>query len=122
MASIHIQDENMYSATFIFTTKELDAEFHALDALTASAAKDSTGYLGEEAWEDAKTGRIANVYYWESEEGLRELIAHPKHIEAKQRYSQWLGGYQVIISQVIKTYGDRQLEHRLNPSESLAHR
>jgi heme-degrading monooxygenase HmoA len=108
----------MYSATFIFTTKELDDEFHALDALIASAAKESTGYLGEEAWEDAKTGRIANIYYWESEDGLRELIAHPKHIEAKQRYSQWLGGYQVIISQVIKTYGDDQLGHLLSKSSS----
>jgi len=104
----------MYSATFIFTTKELDAEFHALDELIASAAKSTTGYIGEEAWEDSKTDRIANVYYWESEIGLRELINHPKHLEAKQRYSQWLGGYQVIISEVIKTYGDNHLAHLLN--------
>ncbi len=108
----------MYSATFIFTIKELNAEFHALDALIASATKDTTGYMGEEAWEDPKTGRIANVYYWESEIGLRELISHPKHQEAKQRYSQWLGGYQVIISQVIKTYGDDTLGHLLSQSRS----
>jgi heme-degrading monooxygenase HmoA len=103
----------MYSATFIFTAKQYDDEFHALDALIAAAAKETTDYIGEEVWEDPKTGRIANVYYWESEAGLKELIAHPKHIEAKSRYTQWLGGYQVIISQVIKTYGDGPMEHVL---------
>ncbi|WP_232522635.1 antibiotic biosynthesis monooxygenase [Chitinibacter sp. GC72] len=114
MAFIHIRGEVlMYSATFIFTAKEYDDEFHALDALIATAAKESTGYIGEEAWEDPKTGRIANVYYWKSEAGLKELIAHPKHIEAKKRYTEWLGGYQVIIAQVLKTYGDGQVRHVL---------
>jgi len=79
--------------------------------MIAAAAKETTGYLGEEAWEDPKTGRIANVYYWNSEEGLQELIRHPKHIEAKRRYSEWLAGYQVVISQVLRTYGDNKIEH-----------
>ncbi|WP_028448313.1 antibiotic biosynthesis monooxygenase family protein [Chitinibacter tainanensis] len=99
----------MYSATFIFTPKQYDAEFEALDAQIAAAAKASQGYLGEESWEDPKTGRIANVYYWASEAGLRELMAHPQHLAAKQRYQTWLGGYQVIIAQVLRTYGDGAL-------------
>lgn len=101
----------MYSATFIFGTKQFDDEFHRLDGLIAKAAKESAGYLGEDAWEDPKTGRIANVYYWESELGLQQLIAHPNHIEAKRRYSEWLDGYQVIISKVIRTYGDNTMSH-----------
>lgn len=101
----------MYSATFIFDTKQFDSEFHRLDALIASAAKETEGYLGEEAWEDPKTGRIANVYYWSSELGLKQLIAHPMHQEAKRRYSEWLSGYQVIISQVMRTYGDNTMNH-----------
>ena len=101
----------MYSATFIFDTRQFDDEFHRLDALIAAAARESDGYLGEEAWEDVKTGRISNVYYWRSEQGLRQLMAHPSHIEAKRRYSEWLSGYQVIISQVIRTYGDNTMEH-----------
>ena len=101
----------MYSATFIFDTRQFDDEFHRLDALIAAAARESDGYLGEEAWEDVKTGRISNVYYWRSEQGLRQLMAHPSHIEAKRRYSEWLSGYQVIISQVIRTYGDNNMEH-----------
>ncbi len=63
----------MFSANFIFDTKQFDDDFHRLDA----------------------------------------LIAHPKHIEAKQRYSEWLSGYQVVISQVMRTYGDKTLQHPL---------
>lgn len=33
---------------------------------------------------------------------LDALIALPKHIEAKQRYSARLRGYQVVVSQVIE--------------------
>lgn len=101
----------MYSATFIFDTKQFDAEFHRLDALIASAARATDGYLGEEAWEDPRTGRICNVYYWQSELGLKQLIEHPSHQEAKRRYSEWLSGYQVIISQVLRTYGDKTIDH-----------
>jgi heme-degrading monooxygenase HmoA len=101
----------MYSATFIFDTKQFDSEFHRLDALIAAAAKETEGYIGEEAWEDPKTGRIANVYYWSSERGLKQLIEHPNHLEAKRRYSEWLHGYQVVISQVIRAYGDKTMKH-----------
>lgn len=101
----------MYSATFIFDTKQFDSDFHRLDSLIAAAAKETEGYMGEEAWEDPKTGRICNVYYWEGEAGLKQLIAHPSHLEAKRRYAEWLAGYQVIISQVVRTYGDKGIGH-----------
>ncbi|GAA5785156.1 antibiotic biosynthesis monooxygenase family protein [Chitiniphilus shinanonensis] len=101
----------MYSATFIFDTRQFDDDFHRLDAQIAEAARQTAGYLGEEAWEDPKTGRVCNVYYWSDEAGLRALIAHPLHQEAKRRYSEWLSGYQVIISQVLRTYGDGAFGH-----------
>lgn len=107
----------MYSATFIFDTRQFDDEFHRLDALIAAAAKETSGYLGEEAWEDPKSGRVANVYYWESEAGLKELIDHPSHRQAKSRYSEWIGGYQVVISEVIRSYGDRKIAH---PSSAVS--
>ncbi|HEY5800727.1 MAG TPA: antibiotic biosynthesis monooxygenase [Burkholderiaceae bacterium] len=107
----------MYSATFIFDTRQFDAEFHALDARIAKAARETTGYLGEEAWENTATGRISNVYYWESEAGLHELMRHPDHLEAKRRYSEWLSGYQVIIAQVLRSYGDKTLGHVLETAQ-----
>lgn len=99
----------MYSSTFIFAKKQYDEEFHRLDNAIAAAAKDTPGYLGEEAWENPSTGLVSNVYYWESLEALQALVQHPRHLEAKAAQSNWLDGYQVIISQVIKTYGDANL-------------
>ncbi|WP_374356801.1 antibiotic biosynthesis monooxygenase [Chitinimonas sp.] len=101
----------MYSATFIFQAGEFDEQFHQLDQEIATAAKRSVGYLGEESWEDPKTGRIANVYYWESEAGLHELMRDPQHATAKRRQGEWLDGYQVVISQVLRSYGDGKLPH-----------
>lgn len=96
----------MYCATFIFAKKQFDAEFHRLDAAIAAAAQSIPGYLGEESWENPATGRVSNVYYWESLQALQTLMQHPTHLEAKSQQSRWLDGYQVIISQVLRTYGD----------------
>ena len=101
----------MYSATFIFDKKQFDDEFHQIDHAIAEIAKQTVGYLGEEAWENPDTGRISNVYYWETMKGIQELMNHPKHIEAKAAQSRWLNGYQVVISQVIRAYGDGAFPH-----------
>lgn len=107
----------MYSSTFIFATKHFDDDFHRLDEAIAAVAKTIPGYIGEETWENTITGLTSNVYYWESLESLQALIQHPKHLEAKAAQSKWLNGYQVIVSEVLKTYGDAKLSH---PVASLA--
>jgi heme-degrading monooxygenase HmoA len=96
----------MCSTTFIFAKAQFDNEFHRLDEVIASAARATPGYLGEEAWENPSNGLISNVYYWASLEALQELVKHPTHLEAKSKQGNWLAGYQVVISQVIRTYGD----------------
>lgn len=101
----------MYSATFIFIKKQFDEEFHKLDQAIAEAAKNSSGYLGEESWENPEAGLVSTVYYWETMEGLHELMNHPKHLEAKAAQSNWLNGYQVVISQVVRAYGDGAFPH-----------
>jgi heme-degrading monooxygenase HmoA len=103
----------MYSATFIFAKKQFDAEFHRLDQIIASTAKAMPGYLGEESWENTETGLVSNVYYWESLEALQMLVRHPSHLEAKAGQGNWLDGYQVVISQVLRTYGDSKLARQL---------
>ncbi len=100
----------MYSSTFIFAKADWDEEFHRLDAEIAQAAKATPGYLGEESWENTATGLISNVYYWESLDALQALMRHPTHLQAKSRQAQWLAGYQVVISQVLRTYGDSKLK------------
>ena len=103
----------MYSSTFIFAKKQFDDTFHRLDQEIASMAKALPGYLGEETWENADTGLISNVYYWESLDALQALVQHPRHLEAKAAQDHWLDGYQVIISQVLRTYGDAKLASKL---------
>lgn len=110
----HTQLTRMYTSTFTFAKGQYDDEFHALDNVIAQVAKSIPGYLGEEAWENHETGLISNVYYWESMEALQALMKHPSHIQAKQRQSRWLNGYQVVVAQVIGTYGDGGIAHPLS--------
>jgi len=108
----------MYSATFIFDKKQYDQRFYALDAAIAEIARQAAGYLGEESWENNETGRICNVYYWQSLEALQALMQHPKHLEAKAAQASWLNGYQVLIAEVIRSYGDGKIDH---PAASFSH-
>jgi len=103
----------MYSATFVFAQRAVDDEFLELDARIAEAARAIPGYLGEESWENRATGLVNNVYYWDSLEALQQLMSHPAHLQAKSRQAQWLDGYQVVVSQVLRAYGDGKLSDRL---------
>lgn len=103
----------MYSSTFIFAAGQFDEAFHRLDQEIAAAARSIPGYLGEEAWENTQTGLVSNVYYWESLDALQQLVKHPLHLQAKAAQDNWLAGYQVIISQVLRTYGDSKIGHLL---------
>jgi heme-degrading monooxygenase HmoA len=108
----------VFSSTFIFAKKQYDDEFHALDAVIADVAKNTPGYLGEENWENNSTGQVSNVYYWDSLEALQQLMKHPSHLEAKQKQANWLNGYRVEISEVIRTYGDSLLPNVLSNAQS----
>jgi heme-degrading monooxygenase HmoA len=99
----------MFSSTFIFRAGQYDEAFHELDRRIAEVARSIPGYVSEETWENASEGLIQNVYYWESEEALLQLITHPVHVEAKAKQSRWLDGYRVIIARVIREYGDGRL-------------
>lgn len=103
----------IYTSTFTFAKREFDDEFHRLDSAIAQVAKSIPGYLGEEAWENPATELISNVYYWDSMDALRALIDHPVHQEAKRQQARWLNGYQVVIAQVMHTYGDGGIPHPL---------
>ncbi|WP_051377810.1 antibiotic biosynthesis monooxygenase family protein [Derxia gummosa] len=112
----------MFTSTFTFLPGDYDAEFHALDAVIAEAARGIDGYLGEESWENPATGLVSNVYYWRTREALDALMTHPAHIEAKRRQASWLKGYQVVIAEVVGSYGDGRIAHPLAVIGSLAGR
>ncbi|MEM5344060.1 antibiotic biosynthesis monooxygenase family protein [Paraburkholderia azotifigens] len=99
----------MYSSAFIFKAGLYDEEFHRLDQSIADIARAIPGYLRKESWENADSGLIQNIYYWESEEALLQLISHPAHLEAKSKQTRWLDGYRVVIAKVVRQYGDDRL-------------
>jgi heme-degrading monooxygenase HmoA len=99
----------MYTSTFIFARKRFDDEFHALDQAIAAAAKAIPGYLGEESWENTKSGLVSNVYYWDSLDALNALMTNPTHLKAKASHENWLDGYRVVIAEVRREYGVKGL-------------
>ena len=103
----------MYASTFIFATRQFDDAFHRLDQAIAEAARALPGYLGEESWENSASGLVSNVYYWRSLEALQALMTHPSHLQAKAAQANWLDGYRVVISEVVRSYGDGRIDHLL---------
>lgn len=101
----------MYSATFIFDIKQFDEDFYELEQEIANLAKQTVGYLGEDTWENADTGRIGTIYYWESMDGLQQLMKDQKHMADKISQFGWLNGYHIVVSRVLHTYGDGVISH-----------
>jgi heme-degrading monooxygenase HmoA len=101
----------MISAAFIWEPGLYNDEFNALNALIEEAAVSVPGYIGVESWTSEDGKRNNATYYWASLESLKLLSVHPKHIEAKRRYAEWYNGYHVVISEVIKSYGDSAFKH-----------
>ena len=101
----------MYSAAFIFEPGEYDDEFHRLNGLIDEAASNTEGYLGAESWRSADGKKINATYYWDSLDALKTFSRHPKHLEAKKQYSRWYDGYHIVVSEVVKSYGDGAFGH-----------
>ena len=110
----------MYSSTFIFASKPLDAEFHRPDQAIAAAAKATPGYLGEESWENAASGPMSNVYDRDSLASLQALMQHPIHLQAKADRSNWLDGHRVEISKRLRRHGDGGVAHPAEPAVAVA--
>ena len=111
----------MYIAAFNFEPGAYDARFHELNALIDAAARATPGFIGAESWR-SPDGRRANAsYYWTTLEALREFSSHPKHVEAKREYQKWYRGYQIVISQVVRSYGDGSYTH-FTTNERAGHR
>ncbi len=101
----------MYSAAFIFEPGNYDERFLALDAQIESAAQANPGYLGRETWQSEDGKRVNATYYWTDLESLKTFSQNPQHLEAKREYQRWYKGFHIVISQVIRSYGDGTLHH-----------
>ena len=106
----------MFSAAFIFRPGTYDDEFHRLNKLIDAAAKSTEGFLGSETWQSFDGKTINAVYYWESLEALKEFSGNPDHLEAKKQYSRWYDGYHIVVSEIVRSYGDNTIPH-LTPND-----
>jgi len=101
----------MYSAAFNFEPGGYDARFHELNAQVERAARAIDGFLGSESWRSPDGHRANATYYWATLDALREFAVHPAHVEAKREYARWYRGYHVVISEILRTYGDGGFDH-----------
>lgn len=101
----------MFSAAFIFEPGDYDDEFHELNSKIDDVARSLPGFVGAETWLSADGTRRNAVYYWESLDALHTFSKDPRHREAKRQYARWYKGYQVVIAEVVKTYGDGRIDH-----------
>lgn len=101
----------MYSAAFIFRPGEYDDEFHRLNKLIGDAANETDGFVGTESWTSTSGDILNATYYWASLEALKMFSRHSKHLQAKKQYRRWYDGYHIVISEVIRSYGDNTIEH-----------
>jgi heme-degrading monooxygenase HmoA len=101
----------MFIASFIFEPGTYDARFHALDALIEAAALANPGYVGRETWQSEDGKKFNATYYWTDLDALKVFSQHPDHLEAKRLYQQWYKGFHIVISEVMRSYGDGALDH-----------
>lgn len=106
----------MYSAAFIFEPGQYDDEFHRLNDIIDAVAKSLPGFLGVDSWQST-CGSLRNVtYFWSDLETLKTFSSHPSHQEAKRQYARWYQGYHIVVSQVLRSYGDGAITH-ITPDE-----
>ncbi|NVO05777.1 MAG: DUF4188 domain-containing protein [Rhodoferax sp.] len=101
----------MYSAAFISESGSYDERFHAPDAQIEAAAQSNPGFLGRETWQSEDGKRFNATYYWADLASLTAFSQNPQHLEAKQHYQRWYKGFHIVISEVIRSYGDGALDH-----------
>lgn len=96
----------MFIAQFAFQPGTYTAEFHQLDEAIDAFALTLPGFHGVERWVSADGAIRNSQYFFEDMETIKVFSKFPDHLEAKKNYAKWYLGYQVVISQVVASYGD----------------
>ena len=104
----------MIAATFIFKPGTYDDEFHRLDAIIMAVAEATPGYIGAERWWSKDGSERSVVYYFETQEALKAFSRDETHLEAKRQSKRWYEAYRVVISEVLSSHSDGEMDHPLN--------
>lgn len=107
----------MISCSFIFSPGVYDDEFHELDRKIDDFASSLEGFLGVDRWvsEDGKSRN--SIYYFDGMTSVRQLSRYPDHLVAKENYKKWYLGYQIVVSEVVGSYGDGYFQHPSAPGQ-----
>lgn len=101
----------MICCQFVFEPGEYDDEFHSLDAKIEIFAQALPGYVSVHRWQSAD-GRFKNSnYFFKDQASVKELARYPEHLTAKKEYSRWYKGYQILITEVLHSYGDGNIQY-----------
>ena len=100
----------MISAQFIFKPGTYDDEFHKLDSEIEAFVATIRGFLGVERWVSFDGTTKNSMYYFETMDAMCELSRSDTHREAKGKSQNWYDGYQIVVSEIKKSYGDGAIE------------
>lgn len=96
---------------FIFTQSTYDDEFHTLDSSIAEFASSLPGHVGVEKWVSEDGLSHNSVYYFTDRESLAKLAGFPDHLTAKSKVDRWYSSYQVVVTEVLASYGTTSPPH-----------
>lgn len=101
----------MINCQFIFRPGAYDEDFHALDGQIDAFARSLAGFRGVETWR-SDDGSVTNAsYFFDDLAAVRELSQFAQHRVAKAEYARWYEGYQIVVAEIVSTYGDGRLPH-----------
>lgn len=101
----------MFAVQFIFTQATYDDWFEALDTSIADFAKSLPGHIGVEKWVSENGASQNSIYYFTDRDALAELAGFPDHLRAKSKVDNWYSSYQVVVTEVLASYGSATPAH-----------
>jgi hypothetical protein len=101
----------MIAVQFIFTQSHDDEEFQSLDSAIADYAKSLPGHLGVDTWVSREGTSQNSIYYFSDREALADLAGFPDHLRAKANVDRWYSSYQVVVTEVLASYGTHTPPH-----------
>lgn len=101
----------MFAVQFIFSQATYDDEFDELDNAIDHFARNLPGHVGAEKWLSDDHATQNSIYYFHTRDALAELAGFPEHLRAKSKVSNWYSSYQVVVAEVLATYGNQTPPH-----------
>ena len=101
----------MIAVQFIFTQASYDDEFYELDNSVAEFAKSLPGHVGVEKWLSEDGTSQNSIYYFTDRDALAQLAGFSDHLTAKSKVDNWYSSYQVVVTEVLASYGSQGTKH-----------